>query len=572
MALWLPVWGWNDYAAPGAPVQPDRGRLRAMVIVIFLSGRHKGHDRLHPTHSASSAQGTRASMILPRTIAYTGDWTDGEIGVIAQRASHRFGVIGGLSALACADVVFKLVKLAASPNAAAQSDIVFEQHPFAESELPGSEAASVNARKLYVFDMIRRFEQRAVDAVIMPCFISHTFLGELQAEIRLPVVDIMAALRAHIEQRHPNAVRIGVLTSDYVRSRGLFEKYFAGTHCELVYPRAEVQRDCLMQAIYGAQGIKSGHLQGESVELLAAACRDLLAQGADLIAPGFSEIPLVIDALCERGLPVIDVNQVYARYAMDFGGARSARPFKIGVVGGVGPAATVDFLDKIVRNTPARRDQEHIKVVVEHNPQIPDRTENLIGEGADPTVALYAACKRLEADEADLIAIPCNTAHAFVERIQPYLSIPIVNMLFETVAYIGRHHPERTLVGLLATSGTIASRVYHDIAAKAGLTLLVPDEDNQARVMRAIYGEKGIKAGFTAGECRDDLLAALHELVARGAQIAILGCTELPLLLAQNDAFELGGQRIVLLDPTEILARKCVSFAAAAAKPLPGAV
>ena len=176
-----------------------------------------------------------------------------------------------------------------------------------------------------------------------------------------------------------------------------------------VYPRPDIQRDCLMPAIYGEHGIKSGHLQGESIELLERACCDVLEQGAEVIAPGFTEISIVAENLCQRGLPVIDINQVYARHAVDFDGEASSRPFKIGVVGGVGPAATVDLMNKIVRNTPARRDQEHIKIVVEQNPQIPDRTENLIGEGADPTVALYATCKKLEADEADLIVIPCNT-------------------------------------------------------------------------------------------------------------------------------------------------------------------
>ena len=124
-------------------------------------------------------------------------------------------------------------------------------------------------------------------------------------------------------------------------------------------------------------------------------------------------------------------------------------------------------MDKIVRNTPAGRDQEHIKLVVEQNPQIPDRTKNLIGDGIDPTIALYSTCKRLEADEADIIAIPCNTAHAFVERIQPYLSIPIVNMLFETAECIRREHRSCKRIGLLATSGTIGSRVYHDAIADA---------------------------------------------------------------------------------------------------------
>ncbi len=474
--------------------------------------------------------------------------------------SHRFGVVGGLGSLGGADIFFKLVKSSPAPDGRHQCDIIFEQHPFDEGGFPGGSDASVNARKLYVFDMIRNFEQRKVDAVILPCFISHTFLDELKPEIRLPVVNIMEALRAHIERRYPEVRKIGVLTSDYVRKHGLFERYFVPERWSLIYPATEIQRDALMPAIYGEQGIKAGCLQGQSIELLERACRDLLAQGAEIIVPGFTEIPIVAEALSERGLPVLDVNQIYARHAVDFGGEASIRPFKIGVVGGVGPAATVDFMDKIVRNTQARRDQEHIKVVVEQNPQIPDRTENLIGEGADPTVALYSTCKKLEADEADLIAIPCNTAHAFVERIQPYLSIPIINMLFETVEYIRKNYPERQHVGLLATSGTIASRVYHDIIEKTGLQLSVPDAAHQARVMNSIYGPRGVKAGFTEGECRDDLLAALAHLVAGGAEIVILGCTELPLILAQSDAFPVNGKSIVLLDPTEILARKCVSL------------
>ena len=474
---------------------------------------------------------------------------------------RRFGVIGGLGSLGGADIFFKLVKLTPSSGGRDQFDVVFEQHPFEEDGQPGKADANVNGRKLYVFDMIRNFEQRKVDAVILTCFISHTFLDELRPEIHVPVVNIMEALRAHVERRYPEVRRIGVMTSDYVRQRQLFERYFDASRWQLIYPGPDVQRDGLMPAIYGEDGIKSGHLQGQSVERLDQACRDVLAQGAEIILPGFTEIPIVLSTLCERGLPVVDVNQVYARYAVDFGGEAATQPFKIGVVGGVGPAATVDFMNKIVRNTPARRDQEHIKIVVEQNPQIPDRTENLIGEGADPTVALYSTCKKLEADDADLIAIPCNTAHAFVERIQPYLSIPIINMLYETVAYLRQHYPERRQIGLLATSGTIRSRVYHDIVEKAGLTLRVPDEAHQARVMRAIYGEKGVKAGFTEGECREDLLAALAHLVEAGAEAAILGCTELPLLLAQNDDFPIAGKRIVLLDPTEILARKCVALA-----------
>jgi aspartate racemase len=478
--------------------------------------------------------------------------------VEAKQSSYCYGIVGGLGTLSAADVFFKLVKAVSASEH--RPEFIFEQHPFAEGAAPGERSANQNGRKLYVFDMIRDFESRQVDALVLPCFLSHTFIDELKAEVRLPIVNIMDALADHVSHRHPGVRKLGILTSDYVRSKRLFERYFSSDRWQLVYPADDVQRDCLMSAIYGAEGIKAGCLQGASVELLGKACADLVDQGAELIVPGFAEIALVVDALCERGFPIFDSNQVYARYAVSSNPRALARPFKIGVVGGVGPAATVDFIDKIVRNTKALRDQDHVKLVLEQNPQIPDRTDCLIGDGADPTIALYSTCKKLEADDADLIAIPCNTAHAFIERIQPHLSIPVVNMLFETVEHIRKKFPEPVSIGLLATNGTISSGVYHHEMSKAGLSLLVPDAANQALVMKAIYGERGAKAGFTEGECVADLLHALASLVERGAEVIILGCTELPLLIEQNDALPVAGKTVVVLDPTEILARKCVSL------------
>lgn len=482
-----------------------------------------------------------------------------------QRPIHpcRLGIVGGLGMLGAADLFYKLAKAMPAARGQDQAELLFEQQPFRDDERPGADTARHGGRKLYVFDTIRRFEARGVDAVLLPCFISHTFLDELLAEVHLPILSIMDALQAHVTADYPGTLRLGVLTSDHVRANALFERHFPAT--SLLYPRPDVQREGVMTAIYGADGIKAGCLQGDAVERLARACRDLLEQGAELILPGFSEVPLVIDALLARGIPILDVNRIYAEYAVARHARPRARPFKIGVVGGVGPAATVDFMDKIVRNTPAGRDQEHLKVVVEQNPQIPDRTASLLGRGADPTIALYATCKKLEAAEADVIAIPCNTAHAFVDRIQPQLAIPVVHMLVETIAHIRRAHPQRRRVGLLATSGTVASGVYHDIAVEAGLELIVPDEADQARVMEAIYGPQGVKAGHTSGRCVDELMLALVSLVLRGAEVVILGCTELPLLLAQDEDFPVAGRRIVLLDPTEILARKCVALAAQAA-------
>jgi len=237
--------------------------------------------------------------------------------------------------------------------------------------------------------------------------------------------------------------------------------------------------------------------------------------------------------------------------------------FKLGIVGGIGPAATVDFMSKIIRNTDARCDQEHLRLVVEHNPQIPDRTANLLGGGEDPTQALYEACKRLEANEATLIALPCNTAHAYIARIQPHLSVPIANMLHETVAHIERHWTDRPTVGLLATSGTIGAGVYHAAAAGRALDLIVPDGQHQQYVMEAIYGERGVKAGCVDGPCKEALLRALAHLAERGATVVILGCTELPLILEQHPAYRIGAQTVALLDPTDLLARYCVAVALA---------
>lgn len=469
---------------------------------------------------------------------------------------HRsFGVIGGLGTLASADVFLKLVKSTPARTDAEHPSLVFEQHPFAQP-VGGQPEAALTERKIYVFDMIRSFKARGVEAVILPCFLSHTFIGELQSESLLPIVDMMEALRRHVRRHYSAARKIGVLTSSCVRHQQLFEKAFADFNGCIVHPRVEFE-----QAIYGPAGIKAGVLQGAPIQLLRQACEDLVSQGVDLIIPGMTEIPLVAESIGPLAVDLLDSNLIYARFAISDAERSVNKPFKVGVVGGVGPAATVDFVKKIVGHTPAARDQDHIKLVVEQNPQIPDRTENLLGQGADPTIALYATCKKLEAGGADIVAIPCNTAHAFVERIQPYLGIPILNMLSETAAELRRRFQRLTRVGLLATSGTIASGVYAQALAAESIQAVVPDEKHQALVMRAIYGPEGVKAGHVSGPCQQDIAAAANHLAALGVEAIILGCTELPLLLDTPAFTTAVGARVALVDPTLVLAQRCVQLA-----------
>lgn len=489
-----------------------------------------------------------------------------------RQGGNSVGIIGGLGVRASADILGKLRRLAAAAGGHDMEDgIVFESRPFEQKNDvcgrpapdPGDAQADPNARKLYCFDVIRQFEQRRLGAAMLPCFISHTFIDELQAETSLTILNLMTALLEHLRRTYPDLVTIGVLTSDYVRENGLFERCLGAHGYRLIYPDDDALQAGVMRAVYGPAGLKNAAPDPASaaVDDLARACANLLERGAELCLPGITEIAIVAEALRARGIPLLDASAIYAGFALAFEGAPRPRQLKVGVIGGVGPAATVDFINKIIVNTPASRDQDHIKLVVEHNPQIPDRTANLIGDGADPTVALYAACKRLADDDADLIAIPCNTAHAYVERIQAALAIPIVHMLFETVEYALRHCADKTRIGLLATSGTLQSRVYHEVIGKTHFELLTPDPFHQELVMRAIYGPVGVKAGFSAGQCRSDLLAAMAYLVRKGADILILGCTELPLLVAQDPHFMIGGRAVVVLDPTEILARRCVALA-----------
>lgn len=326
---------------------------------------------------------------------------------------------------------------------------------------------------------------------------------------------------------------------------------------------------------------RSSHTEwNDDVFRLLRTCRKLLAKGADaILLSGASARSVAVALETELDMPVSDMRTVdafcnggaltdvsgdprrhYARWARRALASRANSRFRLGIVGGIGPAATVDFMAKVVRHTPASTDQAHVRMLVDHNPQIPDRTAHLLHNGDDPSLALFSACVRLEEGGASAIALPCNTAHAFVARIQPHLGVPIVNMLDETVRCIVSRFGIGSCVGLLATSGTIESFVYHD-AADARLTLITPDEQFQQCVMQAIYGPQGVKAGFTEGACRTELDAAIAHLVARGAQVVVLGCTELPLVLGEQDAYIVNGTTVAIVDPTSILARHCVRLA-----------
>ncbi|MEK5444378.1 MULTISPECIES: aspartate/glutamate racemase family protein [unclassified Fredinandcohnia] len=217
----------------------------------------------------------------------------------------------------------------------------------------------------------------------------------------------------------------------------------------------------------------------------------------------------------------------------------------LGILGGMGPLATVDLMTKIIALTPAQKDQDHIHMIVDNYPQIPDRTEAILGKGTSPLSFMIDSAKRLEAAGADFIAIACNTAHYYVDDIQDSVNIPIMSMPKETVKFIDTAGFKT--IALLATDGTISTNLYQESLRKRGFTVVVPDKLTQVSIMEGIYA---VKSG-DLNKGKKLFLHASKTVIEQGAEAIIAACTEIPLVLSELDGTS-------LIDPTQILAKKIV--------------
>lgn len=222
----------------------------------------------------------------------------------------------------------------------------------------------------------------------------------------------------------------------------------------------------------------------------------------------------------------------------------------IGVLGGMGPAATVDFFARLLALAVAERDQDHPPCLLYSATQIPDRTRHLTAGGIDPTPELERAARVLEQGGAGLIAIPCNSAHAYHGAIADAVSIPVLDMIELAAARVRQSVTAGTSVGILAASGTIKMGLYDQRLKAAGLVPLQLPEDVQGGVMEAIWA---IKAGSRGPDFR--LISAIDEFVERGAGVIVLGCTELPLAIDKSSA------TVPIVDSTEVLARAALELA-----------
>lgn len=222
----------------------------------------------------------------------------------------------------------------------------------------------------------------------------------------------------------------------------------------------------------------------------------------------------------------------------------------LGIIGGVGPMSTVYFMEMIIGMTKAVRDQDHINMLVFNHATIPDRTDFILGRSDEnPLPVMISDAQKLERAGADFLVIPCNTAHYFFHQIKESVSIPMLNIVEETVAYAKETIPDLKQIGVLATSGTVQSHTYQIACESCGLSCLTPDDAGQETVMRIIYDQ--VKAGQPV-----DIAAFYHlveSLKEQGCQAVVLGCTELSIVKRDFNI-----RQPEIIDSLAVLARKTV--------------
>ena len=196
----------------------------------------------------------------------------------------------------------------------------------------------------------------------------------------------------------------------------------------------------------------------------------------------------------------------------------------VGVIGGMGPDATVDFMSSVIAFTDATQDQDHVRMLVDNNPGVPCRQQALLGDGEDPGPVMADMARGLEAAGADFLVMPCNTAHAFADAIRDAVSIPLLSILDVTVAACQGH----AAVGMLATRGCLEAGVYQDAFATTDSELVLPGETEFTELMELIFA---IKAGDRSAGIGKRMQMLAEALVSRGATVVVGGCTEITLVL-----------------------------------------
>jgi aspartate racemase len=222
----------------------------------------------------------------------------------------------------------------------------------------------------------------------------------------------------------------------------------------------------------------------------------------------------------------------------------------VGILGGMGPEATVDLMRRVIAVTPARDDVDHVHLLVDNNPKVPSRIAALIdGTGPDPAPAIIEMAKRLEVGGADVLAIACNTAHAYVDQVRSATSIPLLDMVDLTTRRLSQMTLKHGRVGILASSAVVRLGLYHRGLSRHGVSLITPtNQDGLMDIIRAV------KRGDNGPRNREHFASIAHDLMRESVDMLLIACTELSVLADSLD------QGFPALDALEILARQIVAF------------
>ena len=223
----------------------------------------------------------------------------------------------------------------------------------------------------------------------------------------------------------------------------------------------------------------------------------------------------------------------------------------VGVMGGMGPAATLDLMAKIYAADPAALEQDRLRLLVDCDPGILDRNAAVRGEGPSPGPALAAMARGLDGAGAEVLVIACNTAHAWQADIEAAVQTPLLSLIEAACDEIAARLPAVRQIGVLAGDGCLEAGLYQNAFTARGWTAVLPGAANQAGFMDALYR---IKSGALSEAERAAFVACAMETIAAGAQSIVAGCTEVPLLLRPDDL------SVPLIDPTTALAARVVAF------------
>ena len=237
----------------------------------------------------------------------------------------------------------------------------------------------------------------------------------------------------------------------------------------------------------------------------------------------------------------------------------NAEDLVVGVIGGLGPEATLDFLGKVLVHSEAKTDQDHIHLIIENNPKTPNRNDAISGKGPSPGPALAAMAMALDRAGANFIVMACNTAHAFEADIRAATRKPFISLIDEVVNEVLNMYQNARRVGLLAAQGCLDSKIYETAFEPHGIEVLRLDAASQKLFMELLYR---IKSGDRGAGVRTSMRELGKKLIAMGADVLVAGCTEVPLVL------KTGENTRTLIDSTDVLARCCVKYARKL-KPLP---